>query len=256
MRTHSRLWGGAGAIVVALLWMAVSASGYVRDFFLPSPIAVAKAIYYFIANGSIWAHIGYSVFRITLGFVVAIVTGVPLGIWLALNRKARAALEPLIDFTRYTPIPAFIPLFILWFGIGETEKVIVIFSSVFFQIVPMTVNSVSLTPRELIESARTLGATKWQTITRVLLPYSLPRIWDDLRVSMGWAWSVLIIAEMVGSAHGLGYVILQAQRLLQTATVMAAIVIIGTLGFVTDLIFRRCAIRWFPWVERTTSSHD
>jgi NitT/TauT family transport system permease protein len=170
---------------------------------------------------------------------------------IGLSRRAEAIIEPVLDFIRYTPIPAFVPLFILWFGIGELEKTIIIASSVFFQIVLLVANSISLTPKPIIASARTLGATQSQLVAKVIYPFAKPRILDDLRVCMGWAWAVLTIAEIVGATSGIGFVIIQSQRLLQTANVLAAIVVVGVLGLLTDAAFKWLYKVSFPWASRT-----
>ena len=166
---------------------------------------------------------------------------------LAINKRAAGMLEPLIDFIRYTPIPAFIPLFILWFGIGETEKIVVIFSAVFFQLVLMVANSVSTVPQALIDFAKTLGASRKEIVLKVIFRHAQPRIFKDLRVSMGWAWAGLMLAEIVGATSGIGFVIIQSQRLLQTGNVIAAIITVGVLGVITDVLFRNAYAKLFPW---------
>ena len=123
-------------------------------------------------------------------------------------------------------------------------------ASVFFQLVLMVANSVSHTPREIIEAAETLGASRWQVLARVVYPFAKPRILDDLRVSMGWAWAGLVLAEIVGSTSGIGFVIIQSQRLLQTTQVIAAIVVVGALGLVSDYAFKVVHRSLFPWVPR------
>lgn len=217
---------------------------------MPSPSEVIEATVRLFSQGNFISDIGISLFRILIGFGVAAVLAVPLGILIGLNRRAEALIEPVVDFIRYTPIPAFIPLFILWFGIGELEKIVVIGVSVFFQLVLMVSNSVSLTPRDIIDSARTLGVSRWHVLTKVVYPYSKPRIFDDLRVSMGWAWAGLLIAEIVGSTSGIGFVIIQSQRLLQTGNVIGAIIIVGILGLTIDLIFKLLYKMFFPWAPK------
>ena len=237
-------------LIVLGVWWFVTSVGLIADFFLPSPSAVVEATVRLFSQGNFISDIGISLFRILIGFGVAAILAVPLGILIGLNRRAEALIEPVVDFIRYTPIPAFIPLFILWFGIGELEKIVVIGVSVFFQLVLMVSNSVSLTPRDIIDSARTLGATHWHILTKVVYPYSKPRIFDDLRVSMGWAWAGLLIAEIVGSTSGIGFVIIQSQRLLQTGNVIGAIIIVGILGLTIDLIFKLLYKMFFPWAPK------
>src|SRR3989338_7708050 len=237
-------------VFLLIVWWFITSFGMIKPFFLPSPSEVAKAIFQLFSQGNFIKDVGISLFRILVGFFVAVVLGVPLGILIGLNRRAEALIEPIVDFIRYTPIPAFIPLFILWFGIGELEKIIVISESVFFQLILMVANSVSLTPRDIIDSARTLGATHWHILTKVVYPYSKPRIFDDLRVSMGWAWAGLLIAEIVGSTSGIGFVIIQSQQLLQTGNVIGAIIIVGILGLTIDLIFKLLYKMFFPWAPK------
>lgn len=237
-------------LIVLGVWWFVTSVGLIADFFLPSPSAVIEATFRLFSQGNFISDIGISLFRILIGFGVAALLAVPMGILIGLNRRAEALIEPVVDFIRYTPIPAFIPLFILWFGIGELEKIVVIGVSVFFQLVLMVSNSVSLTPRDVIDSARTLGANHWHVLTKVVYPYSKPRIFDDLRVSMGWAWAGLLIAEIVGSTSGIGFVIIQSQRLLQTGNVIGAIIIVGILGLAIDLIFKLLYKMFFPWAPK------
>jgi len=237
-------------LAVLVIWWVATALGLIKPFFLSSPPEVVKAIYQLFESGNFIKDVGISLSRILVGFIVAVLLGVPIGILVGLNRRAEALIEPIVDFVRYTPIPAFIPLFILWFGIGELEKIIVIAASVFFQLVLMVANSVSFTPRQIIESAETLGANRWQIVSKVIFPFSKPRIFDDLRVSMGWAWSGLILAEIVGSTSGIGFVIIQSQRLLQTANVIGAIVVIGLLGLFSDIGFKWIYKKLFPWAPK------
>ncbi len=243
-----RLWIGlAGFATVLGCWWLVTAFGSIEPFFLPKPTAVGSELVTLFTQEQFLSDIGVSVMRILIGFGLATMIALPIGIWMGMNHAAEATFEPLIDFIRYTPIPAFIPLFILWFGIGELEKIVVIVAAVFFQLVLMIAASVSRVPRALIESSRTLGASFEQITRLVVIPYALPTIIDDLRISMGWAWSGVMLAEIVGSTAGIGYVIIQAQRLLQTETVIAAIVVVGALGVVTDLAFKSFQRAAYPW---------
>lgn len=237
-------------LVFLFVWSGATYGGFIQSFFLPTPVEVIRATFHLFAEQSFMRDIGISAARIFVGFIAAALLAVPLGILVGLQKKAEVLIEPVVGFIRYTPIPAFIPLFILWFGIGETEKIIVIANSVFFQLVLLVANSASSTPREFVESARTLGATKWQIVRRIIFPFSQPRILDDLRISMGWAWSALMMAEIVGSSTGIGSVIIQSQRLLQTSNVIAAIIIVGLLGVFTDVLFKKVHKIYFPWSPR------
>lgn len=246
---RTRLLPVSFAVVVAA-WSLLTYTHSINELFLPTPSATAGALVTLFVEGHFLRDIAISTLRIVAGFVLATLVALPIGMLIGLNRTAEWLIEPIIDFIRYTPIPAFIPLFILWFGIGEIEKIVIVGFSVVFQIVLMVANSVSLVPRSSIDSARTLGASKWQVLFKVIYPYSKPRILDDLRVAMGWAWAVLTIAEIVGATSGVGFVIVQAQRLIRTPQVIAAILVVGVLGLATDAAFKWVRRVYFPWAIR------
>ncbi len=237
-------------ILVFIVWILVTNSGLIKPFFLPGPLSVLKAGIDLFVNGNFLNDIIISIIRILTGFFIGIALAIPVGVLLGSNKKVEMTFEPIIDFVRYTPIPAFIPLIILWFGIGETEKMIVIAASVFFQLVLMVANSVSHIPDEMVQFAKTLGLSKTEIVFKILFPYSWPQIFDDMRVSMGWAWTSLLIAEVVGATSGIGYVIIQSQRLLKTENVIFAIIIVGILGITIDLIFKYSQKILFPWYKK------
>ncbi|MFA4995782.1 MAG: ABC transporter permease [Patescibacteria group bacterium] len=238
-------------IAIILIWYLVTRNGLVQSYFLPSPISVAKAGYLLFVNNNFSNDILYSLARIFLGFTAGVILAIPLGLLIGSNKSIELFLEPVIDFVRYTPIPAFVPLLILWLGIGETEKIVIISASVFFQLVLMIANSVSQVPGDMIQFGRTLGLNRLNVVSRVVLPYSWPRIVDDMRVSLGWAWSSLLIAEIVGSTSGIGFVIIQSQRLLKTENVIFAIIIVGLLGISFDQLFKVSRKLLFPWFRKS-----
>lgn len=246
--------GGVGLGLLLLgLWGLTARLDLVSPLFLPGPSTVFQALVTQLGSYGFVSDIAASTVRVGIGFAVAVGLAVPLGLVFGRYHRLEQIAEPLIDFIRYTPIPAFIPLFVLWFGIGELEKVVVIAASVFFQLVLMVATAVRRVPTELIETAQSLGASDGQVLRSVIVPAILPDLVDDLRVSMGWAWSGVMMAELVGATSGIGSVIIQGQRLLQTPTVMAAILTIGVLGVVTDWgfgVLRRRAFPWAPQKER------
>lgn len=252
--TNSKFIGLVSILVVLSGWTFISHLKFVPYYFLPSPLEVMQAFYEMLTQGNLVNDILTSCYRVITGFIIATMLAIPFGIAMGLSKKVERLTEPLIGFIRYTPIPAFIPLFILWFGIGEVEKIVVIGASVFFQMVLMVANSVLKVPLELIQSAQTLGATNTQIVTKIIWPYIKPNIWDDMRINLGWAWSGLILSEIVGSTSGLGYVIIQSQRLLQTPNVIAAIIIIGLLGALGDAVFKKLYIYLFPWAPKLNSN--
>jgi NitT/TauT family transport system permease protein len=172
---------------------------------------------------------------------------VPLGILMGSYRIVQSALEPTVNFTRYLPVTSMIPLLILWVGIGLNEKIAVIFIGTFFQQIVMIADTAGQVPNELLNAAYTLGAKRFQVLTRVLLPATLPGVMDTLRVTMGWAWTYLVVAELVASNSGLGYMSMQAMRGLHADLIFVAILVIGILGMITDQLFKLAKRVFLPW---------
>jgi NitT/TauT family transport system permease protein len=156
--------------------------------------------------------------------------------------------QPLMEFSRYLPAVAFIPLVLLWIGIGESAKISIIWIGTFFQMVLMIADDVRRVPGAQIEAALTLGATTTEVVCRVVVRSALPDMVNTLRITLGWAWTYLVVAELVASSSGLGFAILRAQKFLQTDVIFAGILIIGVLGLVMDQIMRLVHRRCFPWL--------
>ena len=232
-----------------IVWSILTYGGLVDPLFLPSPGRV------FQAGVDLFVELGFtndilnSVYRVMLGFIVAALIGVPLGLLMGTFKVAEAFTEPVVGFIRYMPASAFIPLFILWLGIGDIEKIAIIFVGSFFQLVLMVAVVAKNVHKDMLETAYTLGAKRFQVIWKVLLPASLPGIVDTLRIIVGWAWTYIIVAELVASASGIGYMIISAQRMLRTGNIIFGILTIGILGLITDYFFKWLYNRLFPWVE-------
>jgi NitT/TauT family transport system permease protein len=209
----------------------------------------------FQAGADLFLDLGFttdilnSVYRVMIGFIIAAVIGVPIGLIMGTYKIAEALTEPVVGFIRYMPASAFIPLFILWLGIGDIEKVAIIFVGSFFQLVLMVAVVAKNVHKDMLETAYTLGAKRFQVIRKVLLPASLPGIVDTLRIIVGWAWTYIIVAELVASASGIGYMIISAQRMLRTGNIIFGILTIGMLGLITDYFFKWLYNKLFPWVE-------
>jgi NitT/TauT family transport system permease protein len=155
-----------------------------------------------------------------------------------------------MEFMRYLPVVALVPLTLLYFGIGESQKYAIIFLGTFFQLILMVSDSVASVDRNMINAAATLGAAKKQQYFRVLLPAALPSLLDDMRLTIGWAWTYLVVAEMVAADAGLGYMILKNQRYLATDVIFAGLIMIGLVGLVTDFAFRLISYIAVPWARR------
>jgi NitT/TauT family transport system permease protein len=253
----SRAYGTAAALVffaLCLSWSAVSYSELVSPLFLPTPTRVLAAGLELLRNGELLRDLLASNLRIWAGFVLATLISLPLGLLAGNARLCEALIEPLLGFVRYLPVPAFIPLLILYTGIGEAPKISVIFIGAVVQMVLMIADATKQAPAELLRAAFALGATSREVFTRVIWPSSLPRIVDVLRLNLGWAWTYLVVAEMVAATEGLGYRILKAQRFLRVDVIFFYLLIIGVLGVVSDLLFRAVQRRRFAWAEEKLSA--
>jgi len=239
------------AVIGLALWSLLSYGGIIGPVFLPTPTAVVAATIELLKNFNLLGDIGASIVRVMIGFWLAAAIAVPLGIVLAANTTSEGFLEPPLSFIRYIPPSALLPLLLLWFGIGETSKVLLIGIAVLPYIAFMVFDVVRGIQRELIDAAYTLGASTADVIAKVVVPASLPGIWDALRVNIGAAWTFVVLAEIVAATNGLGHLIVTSQRFIQTPNVIAGIIIIGILGFVTDLVFKITARIFFPWTEKS-----
>lgn len=236
-------------IFFLVIWSILTYGGFVDALFLPSPGRVFQAGVDLFLEFGFTADIFNSTYRVMVGFIIAAIIGVPLGLIMGTFQVAEALTEPVVGFIRYMPASAFIPLFILWLGIGDVEKIAIIFVGSFFQLVLMVAVVAKNVHTDMLETAYTLGAKRFQVIRKVLLPASLPGILDTLRIIIGWAWTYIIVAELVASASGIGYMIISAQRMLRTGSIIFGILTIGMMGLVTDYFFKWLYKKLFPWVE-------
>ncbi len=229
------------------LWWATTALQLVDPLFLPGPGAVARRFVTWLRDGDLLSDAGISIFRVTAGFLASAAMALPLGLVIGAYRPLRAFFEPLLEFARYLPAVAFVPLVLLWMGIGEGSKITVIWIGTFFQMVIMLTEDVARVPTQQLEAARTLGAGGREVLTLVLLRSAMPAMFDTLRITLGWAWTYLVVAELVAANSGLGYAILKAQRFLQTDRIFVGIILIGLIGLCTDQFLRWMHRRLFPW---------
>ncbi|MDD3339933.1 MAG: ABC transporter permease [Lachnospiraceae bacterium] len=236
-------------VVIFVGWTLLCASGTVKELFLPSPTKVLNDIIAGAKDGSLWVNMGYSIFRVTMGFVISVVIGVPLGILAGSFRPFEAIIAPICEFVRYMPVPAFVPLVMVWCGIGEGAKITIVFLGCFFQLVLMIADDARSVSDDLLSSSYTLGTSRWSTITKVLIPAMAPKMMLTLRMLVGWGWTYLTVAELVASSSGLGYSILKAQRFLHTESIFSGILVIGVLGLITDRLFAFAIKKMFPWAE-------
>ena len=236
-------------ILFFALWAAVTFSGFVSKTFLADPVTMVRSGYDLLANQGFIKDIGMTVWRVFGGFFLAAALAIPLGVLMGAYKPIEAFFEPFVSFARYLPASAFIPLLILWVGIGEAQKLSVIFLGSFFQLVLMFAVSVGNTRRDLVEAAYTLGAKDKGIVMRVLVPSSAPEIFETLRMVLGWAWTYVIVAELIGASSGIGHMITDSQALLSTDQMIFGIIVIGVIGLVTDLAFKALNRKLFPWAK-------
>jgi NitT/TauT family transport system permease protein len=235
------------------LWALLSYGGFVQPtYFLPTPTEVLSSGVRMTLDGSLIEHAWASISVIITGWALAVVLAVPLGILMGSFKFFEALFEPVVNFVRYLPVSAMIPLLILYIGLGFEEKVAVIFIGTFFQLILMVADVAAHVPKDLIDSAYTLGTSRLRVVTHVLIPATLPGVMDNLRITIGWAWTYLIVAELVAAEKGLGIMILESQRGLRTDRIFVGLVTIGLLGFLSDISFKwlhRIVLPWSPRIR-------
>ena len=231
------------------VWAAATFSGFVSKTFLADPLTMVKSGYTLLAEMGFAKDIGMTVWRVVGGFLIAAAFALPLGVAMGAYKPVEAFFEPFVSFARYLPASAFIPLLILWVGIGEAQKLSVIFIGSFFQLVLMVAVTVGHTRRDLVEAAYTLGVSDGSLIRRVLIPGAAPEIAETLRMVLGWAWTYVIVAELIGASSGIGHMITDSQALLATDQIIFGIIVIGLIGLVTDFAFKALNRTLFPWAR-------
>ena len=236
------------SVLVLAGWEASVRLGWVSPTFLPPPSLVATTLWTMTRDDALLWHAGVSILRVTAAFLLSAVMAVPIGIMMSSYRVVGAALEPIVDFIRYLPVPALVPLSIIWLGVGEETKIFLLWLGTFFQLVLLVADDMRRVPQEYVEIATTLGARPWQVLTDVGLRAMLPGLLDSCRITLGWCWTYLIIAEIVAASSGLGFVIWAARRYMQTPQVMAGVVLIGLIGLVTDQLLRQAHRKLFRWL--------
>ncbi|MDM0014355.1 ABC transporter permease [Variovorax sp. J22P168] len=239
---------GAGFFVFfVVVWGAFTLGGFVSPTFLASPATMVREGVMLFTQYDFHHDIGMTVWRVFGGFALASIIAVPLGIAMGTWKAVEAFFEPFVSFCRYLPASAFIPLLILWAGIGEAQKLLVIFIGAVFQITLMVTITVGSARRDLVEAAYTLGADSRGIIARVLIPGAAPGIAEALRLVLGWAWTYVIVAELIGSSSGIGHMITDSQALLNTGQIIFGIIVIGVIGLISDFAFKALNRRLFAW---------
>jgi taurine transport system permease protein len=242
------------ASVLIGLWFLVTESGWVKPLFLPSPLAVWEkfmlALTEGVSNSTLWQHTLASIGRVFGAFALALITAVPIGILMGVNRFVRGLFDPIIEFYRPLPPLAYLPLVIIWLGIGEFPKVFLIYLAIFAPMAIAARAGVRSVSTEQIHAAYAMGATRGQVISQVIMKAALPEIFTGMRIGIGVGWTTLVAAEMVAANRGLGFMVLNAAENLESDTVIMGILIIGIFAFAFDLLIRYLEKVLIPWKGR------
>lgn len=237
------------------LWWTATHMGWIRDLFLPTPEKIASA---FMAamRGDIQGgkalpeHFMWSLIRVFSAFFLAVLTAVPVGIAMGVSRVMRGVFDPPIEFYRPLPPLAYLPLIVIWFGIDETAKIILIYLACFAPLAMAARAGVKSVTIEQINAAYSMGASKWQVIWHVITPAALPEILTGMRIAIGFGWTTLVAAEMVAATEGLGQMVLNASNFLRTDIVIMGIIVIGVVAYLFDLLMRKLEQILVPWKGR------
>jgi NitT/TauT family transport system permease protein len=248
--SHRADWSLAVLSFVGFLlaWHLVAAYEVLPRRFLPLPSAVVGALWTMLTEGDFLHDIWVSIARVMVAFALSVLMALPIGILMSTWRIVGALLEPIIDFIRYLPVPALVPLLIIWLGIEEESKVAVLWMGTFFQLVLLIADDAKRVPREFVEIGYTLGARSGQILRDIVFRGMLPSTVDNLRITLGWCWTYLIVAEIVAANTGIGHAIWSMRRFVKTPEVMAGILTIGVIGLLTDQIIRFAHRRAFRYL--------
>ncbi len=251
-----RLQSGAGYGVMALiavLWVVITQRGIIAPLFLPSPQELLESAWSLITEHRFAIDIIASIRRVLVAFAASLLLGIPMALVMSSVPIVDRILAPIIDFIRYLPIPALVPLMILFFGIGETAKIVLLFVGTFFQLVVLILDDLRDVPTLLLDLSYTLHLRPSHRLA-IKLHSIAPQLYDNCRVTIGWCWSYVIIAELVASQTGIGHMIKEAQRFSNTADVFIGIITIGLIGLCTDSALKKLSPRFFPYRASTTTA--
>ncbi len=235
-----------------LVWWGVTALNLVAPLFLPPPQQVLQKLLLIASpqgfmDATLWQHLGASLTRMLVALFFAALIGIPVGIAMGLSPAIRGLLDPLIELYRPVPPLAYLPLMVIWFGIGETSKILLIYLAIFAPVTLSTLAGVKNAQQVRIRAAQALGATRWQLLRFVILPGALPEILTGLRIGLGVGWSTLVAAELIAATRGLGFMVQSAGEFLATDVVLAGIAVIALIAFSLELGLRALQRRLTPW---------
>lgn len=239
-------------LLLLFIWWSVTALGLIAPLFLPSPQQVVRKLLLVAGpqgfmDATLWQHLAASLTRMLIALTAAAAIGIPVGMAMGINPVVRALIDPLIELYRPVPPLAYLPLMVIWFGIGETSKILLIFLAIFAPVVLSTVAGVRNAQQVRLRAAASLGANRWQQLRWVILPGALPEILTGLRIGLGVGWSTLVAAELIAATRGLGFMVQSAGEFLATDVVLAGIAVIAVVAFSLELSLRALQRHLTPW---------
>jgi NitT/TauT family transport system permease protein/sulfonate transport system permease protein len=221
------------------IWQLTVSAGWVNEFMMPSPMDVVKAIGALAADGSLREHLSESLLRVGMGYLIAAAIGLPIGFLCGMWKSASEVIRPVIEALRPIPPLAWVPIAILWFGLGDASAYFLVFLGCFFPMFFGAYTAVRSMDQNLINAARCLGASRWMLLRDVFVPASLPIVMPNLRLALGWGWMCVVTAELIAAQSGLGYLIQQSRQVFQIQNVVAGMATIGLVGYVMSASLER-----------------
>lgn len=224
-------------IILLVIWYLGSKLNLWNSFIIPDPEKVAKSFFILLKNGKLVKSIGVSLRRVLIGFSFSILFAIPLGIIFGLKKNIYGYFKGVLEFLRHTPPLALVPMIILWFGIGELSKIVIIILASFFPVFLNTLKGITSCDEKYIEVGKVFGLKTEQIFSKIILPSAIPDILMGLKLGLGYSWRAIIAAEIIASSSGIGYLILDAQQISRSDIVVVGILSIGILGIFTDYLF-------------------
>ncbi|NMO94897.1 ABC transporter permease [Paenibacillus lemnae] len=239
-------------VFILVIWQAAGMLGLISETLLPTPTAIAKSGWELTVSGELWGHVQVSVRRAALGFLLGGSLGLGLGLLTGMFNRVEQTVDPSVQMLRMIPHLAITPLFILWFGFGEMSKILLIAKGAFFPLYVNTFLGIRSADSKLFDVARILEFSRWKQVTRLIIPASLPNMLLGLRLSLGVSWLGLVVAELMGSSEGIGYLIMDARQFSQTSIVFVGIIIFAVVGKATDSFVRYLERKLLKWRDAYT----
>ncbi len=248
---RSSSYSAVTIVGILLLWWLASHLRWLPPLFLPTPETVFTRLYESamgqLTDAPLATHFGWSMYRVFSAFALACITAIPIGIGMGVSRIVRGIFDPPIEFYRPLPPLAYLPLIVIWFGIDELSKILLIYLACFAPMAMSAQAGVRSVSQEQIHAAYSMGASKWQVIRHVVIPAAMPEILTSMRIAIGFGWTTLVAAEMVAATHGLGQMVLNASNFLRTDIVIMGIIVIGAVAYLFDLLMRYIERLLVPW---------